>query len=74
MRAAFARWAFATDRQRRRSPWQNGYAEPPIGSIRRERLDDVIVFGERNCVRCRARTSSIRTALGYILRWRKTYR
>jgi putative transposase len=28
------------------SPWQNPYAERVIGSIRRECLDDVIVFGE----------------------------
>ena len=31
-----------------RSPWQNGYAEGLIGSIRRECLDHVIVFGERH--------------------------
>jgi transposase InsO family protein len=31
-----------------RSPWQNGYAERLIGSIRRECLDDVVVFGERH--------------------------
>jgi len=29
-----------------RSPWQNGYTERLIGSIRRECLDHVIVFGE----------------------------
>lgn len=29
-----------------RSPWQNGYAERVIGSIRRELLDHVIVTGE----------------------------
>ena len=29
-----------------RSPWQNGYAERLIGSIRRECLDHVAVFGE----------------------------
>ena len=28
------------------SPWQNGFAERLIGSIRRECLDHVIVFGE----------------------------
>jgi Integrase core domain len=28
------------------SPWQNGFAERLIGSIRRECLDYVIVFGE----------------------------
>jgi transposase InsO family protein len=30
------------------SPWQNGHAERLIGSIRRECLDHVIVFGERH--------------------------
>jgi transposase InsO family protein len=28
------------------SPWQNGYAERPIGTIRRECLDHLMVFGE----------------------------
>jgi len=31
-----------------RSPWQNGYAERLIGSVRRECLDHVVVFGERH--------------------------
>jgi transposase InsO family protein len=31
-----------------RSPWQNGYAERLIGSIRRECLDHVVVFDERH--------------------------
>jgi len=31
-----------------RSPWQNCYAERLIASIRRERLDHVIVFGEQH--------------------------
>jgi transposase InsO family protein len=30
------------------SPWQNGYAERLIGSIRREYLDHVVVFSERH--------------------------
>src|SRR6201993_558785 len=29
-----------------RSPWQNGLAERLIGSIRRECLDHIVVFGE----------------------------
>jgi transposase InsO family protein len=29
------------------SPWQNGYVERVIGSMRRECLDHVVVFGER---------------------------
>ena len=31
-----------------RSPWQNGYAERLIGSIGRECIDHVVVFGERH--------------------------
>jgi transposase InsO family protein len=31
-----------------RSPWQNGFAERLIGSIRRECLVHVVVFGERH--------------------------
>ena len=38
------------------SPWQNGYAERLIGSIRRECLDQSIVFGERHLRRHPAAT------------------
>src|SRR4051794_7085518 len=31
-----------------RSPWQNGYVERLIGSIRRDCLDHVIVFGDQH--------------------------
>jgi hypothetical protein len=31
-----------------RSPWQNAYAERLIGSIQRECIDHVVVFGERH--------------------------
>ncbi len=31
-----------------RSPWQNGYCERLIGSIRRDCLDHVVVFGEQH--------------------------
>jgi transposase InsO family protein len=29
-----------------RSPWQNAYAERLIGSIRRECIDHIVIFGE----------------------------
>jgi transposase InsO family protein len=32
----------------RHSPWQNGHAERLIGSLRRECLDHVVVYGERH--------------------------
>jgi hypothetical protein len=33
------------------SLWQNGFAERLIGSIRRERLDHIVVFGEAHLCR-----------------------
>src|SRR4026209_1606308 len=37
------------------SPWQNGFAERLIGSIRRERVDHVIVLGEAHLRRVLAK-------------------
>jgi len=31
-----------------RSPWQNPYAERLIGTVRRDCLDHVLIFGERH--------------------------
>jgi hypothetical protein len=44
----FEQWAYGIGRSRPRSPWQNGYSERLIGSIRRDCLDHVVVFGERH--------------------------
>ena len=41
-----APWAFGTSLPHRTSPWQNGFAERLIGSIRRECLDHIIVLDE----------------------------
>jgi transposase InsO family protein len=42
-----------------RSPWQNGYAERLIGSIRRECLDHVVSLANGICAIYRVRTSNI---------------
>jgi len=41
-----------------RSPWQNGHAERLIGSIRRECLDHIVVFGEAHMRRILAAYAS----------------
>jgi len=41
-----APWASGTDPTALASPWQNGFAERLIGSIRRECVDHIIVLGE----------------------------
>jgi transposase InsO family protein len=47
-----------------RSPWQNGYVERLIGTIRRDCVDHVIVRNERHLKRV------LRDYLGYYHRWR----
>ena len=47
-----------------RSPWQNGYVERLIGSIRRDCLDHVIVLNERHLKRILTRY------FDYYHRWR----
>jgi hypothetical protein len=44
--ADFAPWASGTSLLQPASPWQNGFAERLIGSIRRECMGHVIVLGE----------------------------
>src|SRR6266851_4626628 len=45
---AFAPWAYVIGPTRPRSPWRNRNAERLIGSIRRDWLDHVEIFGERH--------------------------
>jgi putative transposase len=47
-----------------RSPWQRAYVERLIGSIRRECLDHIIVFGERSLHR------TLASYTGYYHSWR----
>src|SRR6266481_5878840 len=44
--AEFAPWAYATSLLHPASPWQNGFTERLIGSIRRECLDHLVILGE----------------------------
>ena len=48
--------------------WQNGYAERLIGSIRRDCLDHVVVFGEQHCVTCSAAIKD--TTMKSVRTWR----
>ena len=69
-RELFKRWLRAMGIRDRptalRSPWQNGHAERLIGSIRRECLDHVVVFGERHLHEIPSLICSITTALARI--------
>jgi len=57
-----------------RSPWQRAYVARLIGSIRRECLDHIIVFGERSLVVPSPRMFRITTAGALICRSAKTPR
>ena len=57
-----------------RSPWQNGYAERLIGSIRRECLDHVVVSESGTCVMCCLLTWNTTTMFEHTYRWRRTRR
>jgi hypothetical protein len=48
--ADFAPWAAEIKPIAPASPWQNGFAERIIGSIRRDCLDHVVIWGEAHCV------------------------
>jgi transposase InsO family protein len=57
-----------------RSPWQNGFAERLIGSIRRECLDHTIVFGEAHLRRLLTSYASYYNQIRMLARFRKTRR
>lgn len=48
VRASIRAFGIQPKRISRRSPWQNGVAERWVGSVRRELLDHVVVFGRRH--------------------------
>ena len=54
-----------------RSPWQNGYAERLIGSMRRELIDHVVVLGEGICGGCCNAMRAITTKSERTDRWTK---
>jgi hypothetical protein len=54
-----------------RSPWQRAYVERVIGSIRRDCLDPVIVFGEDSLRRTLHSYFSYYMVRGFISRWIK---
>ena len=56
------------------SPWQNGFAERLIGSIRRECLDHVIVGAKHICVGFCDRTQCTTIKSGHIGPWTKMRR
>ena len=58
----------------RHSPWQNGYAERLIGSIRRDCLDHVVVFASRIFAICCARIKGITIRGELICPYAKTRR
>jgi hypothetical protein len=55
-----------------RSPWQTGYVERLIGSIRRECTDHFIVFSEEHLRRILAKYSAYLMKCGFTLRLGKT--
>src|SRR3954471_11525118 len=56
------------------SPWQNGFAERLIGSIRRECLDHMVVSDRRICVVCWTPTRATITECELTEPWTKTRR
>ena len=55
-----------------RSPWQNGYVERLIGSIRRECTDHLIVFNAEHLRRILAKYTSYYNECELTFRWRRT--
>lgn len=53
------------------SPWQNGFAERLIGSIRRQCVDHLVLLNQRHLRKMLKRYLFTITGLGRILRWRK---
>jgi transposase InsO family protein len=56
-----------------RSPWQNPYVERLIGTLRRECLDHVLIFGD-TCTECWLRIRSITMRRAPIWDWPRTRR
>jgi transposase InsO family protein len=59
--AGYGLWASVTSPSFPGSPWQNGFAERLIGSIRRECVDHVLVLGEAHLRRILTKYNELRT-------------
>ncbi len=57
-----------------RSPWQNGHAERLIGSIRRQCLDHIVIFGEAHLRRILAAYTGYYTESERICHWTRIRR
>ena len=56
-----------------RSPWQNGYAERLIGSIRQECLDHIVVWARHTCGASLRLMPTTTTTFAHICRWQRIH-